>query len=382
MELKGISREQGALLYLTRCALRGEDAQMPEGVDMERLLALAKDQSMNALAAHPLRKALEAEAFLPWKKSMEKAMRKNILLDAERRSLCAEMEKRGIWYMCLKGSVLKDLYPTMDMRQMSDQDILYDEKRREEVRELFLARGYRQEEGKEDSHHDTYHKEPVYNIEMHHTLIEEGDDILMAKYYRDIKTRLIQDRPDGFAYHFTDEDFYVYMTAHAYRHYVERGIGIRALADIYVYDSKKPDLDWTYIEAECARLGMKDYEAVSRSLSRKLFADDAVPELTPQERDLLIYSFDAGTHGSEAGFINHELKQMGKGGRISFWTKVRFLFRRLFPSLEWMMQKNKKLRKHPWMIPFAWIGRLFRGAFRRRDHTVKELRYIMDTEEK
>lgn len=382
MELKGISRDQGALLYLTRCALREEDAQMPEGVDMERLLALAKDQSMNALAAHPLRKALEAEAFLPWKKSMEKAMRKNILLDAERRSLCAEMEKRGIWYMCLKGSVLKDLYPTMDMRQMSDQDILYDEKRREEVRELFLARGYRQEEGKEDSHHDTYHKEPVYNIEMHHTLIEEGDDILMAKYYRDIKSRLIQDRPDGFAYHFTDEDFYVYMTAHAYRHYVERGIGIRALADIYVYDSKKPDLDWTYIEAECARLGMKDYEAVSRSLSRKLFADDAVPELTPQERDLLIYSFDAGTHGSEAGFINHELKQMGKDGRISFWTKVRFLFRRLFPSPEWMMQKNKKLRKHPWMIPFAWIGRLFRGAFRRRDHTVKELRYIMDTEEK
>ncbi|MBQ9761966.1 MAG: nucleotidyltransferase family protein [Oscillospiraceae bacterium] len=383
MELKGVSREQWGLIYLTRCALRGEDAE-PEklaGLDLQRLLSLAKKHSMNAMAARPLRKVLDPETMLQWKKAMEKAMRKNILLDTERRILCAEMEVRGIWYMPLKGSILKDLYPTMDMRQMSDQDILYDASYREEICRMFLARGYTQE-GREDSHHDTYHKEPVYNIEMHHALIEEGDDIHMAKYYRNVKDRLIPDKPGGFGHHFTDEDFYVYMTAHAYRHYVERGIGIRALVDIHVYENKKPNLDWSYIEKECAKLRIDGYEKRSRILSRKLFGSEQIQELDEGDLDLLIYSFDAGTHGSEAGFIDHELKRMQKGGKISFWTKIRFLFRRLFPSPEWMMQKNKKLRQHPWMIPFAWIGRLFRGAFRRREHTVKELRYIMDTEEK
>lgn len=383
MDISGISREQGAFLYLTRCALRGETADMEklEGLDLERLLSLAKKHSMNAMAARPLYKSLEGEAMLQWKKAMERAMRKNILLDTERRAVCAEMEKRGIWYMPLKGSVLKDLYPSMDMRQMSDQDILYDATHREEVCEMFLARGYTQE-GREDSHHDTYHKEPVYNIEMHHTLIEEGDDIHMAKYYRNIKERLIADKPGGYGFHFADEDFYVYMTAHAYRHYVERGIGIRALVDIHVYESKKSGLDWAYIEAECDKLRIGEYERISRSLSRKLFGGETVPPLNEEELDLLLYSFDAGTHGSEAGFISHELKKLGKGEKASFWAKVRFLFRRLFPSPEWMMQKNKKLRKHPWMLPFAWIGRLFRGAFRRREHTVKELRYIMDSEDK
>lgn len=383
MEIKGISGEQGAFLYLIRCALRGENADMGEleGLDLGRLLSLAKNHSMNAMAARPLYKSLDGETQLRWKKDMERAMRKNILLDTERRAICAEMERRGIWYMPLKGSILKDLYPSMDMRQMSDQDILYDASRREEVSEMFLARGYTKE-GREDSHHDGYQKEPVYNIEMHHTLIEEGDDIRMAKYYRGIKERLIADKPGGYGFHFTDEDFYVYITAHAYRHYVERGIGIRALVDIHVYESKKPGLDWAYIEAECAKLRIDQYERISRSLSRKLFGGESVLPLNEEELDLLIYSFDAGTHGSEAGFISHELKKLGKGEKVSFWAKVRFLFRRLFPSPEWMMQKNKKLRKHPWMIPFAWIGRLFRGAFRRREHTVRELRYIMDSEEK
>ena len=54
-------------------------------------------------------------------------MRKALLFDAERKGILDFMEQRGIWYLPLKGVVLKDYYPAVGMRQMSDNDILYDE---------------------------------------------------------------------------------------------------------------------------------------------------------------------------------------------------------------------------------------------------------------
>ena len=56
----------------------------------------------------------------------EKASRKNIFLDAGRKKLFSFCEENGIWYMPLKGSVLKELYPDFSMRQMADNDILFD----------------------------------------------------------------------------------------------------------------------------------------------------------------------------------------------------------------------------------------------------------------
>ncbi len=37
----------------------------------------------------------------------KKSIRKNCLLDIERTSILADMEQHGIWYMPLKGSILK-----------------------------------------------------------------------------------------------------------------------------------------------------------------------------------------------------------------------------------------------------------------------------------
>lgn len=47
---------------------------------------------------------------LKWLDAKNKAVRKNMLLDAERHQLEKEFAEHGIWYMPLKGSILKDWY--------------------------------------------------------------------------------------------------------------------------------------------------------------------------------------------------------------------------------------------------------------------------------
>ena len=65
-----------------------------------------------------------------------------MLLDAEREQVFKEMDAAGIWHLPLKGSVLKSLYPKPWMRQMSDNDILFDPEYQSEVKDIMVKRGY------------------------------------------------------------------------------------------------------------------------------------------------------------------------------------------------------------------------------------------------
>src|SRR5574344_270797 len=71
-------------------------------------------------------KFAEYEIENKFKDSKNKGIRKIILLDTERTQIFNFMEKNQIWYMPLKGIILKNMYPKLGMRQMSDNDILFD----------------------------------------------------------------------------------------------------------------------------------------------------------------------------------------------------------------------------------------------------------------
>ena len=139
------------------------------------MLQTAKAHSVSAMVCMALEQTdtfrnAEESTRLKWIDAKNKAVRKNLLLDTERHQLEKEFAKNGIWYMPLKGSILKDWYPKFGMREMADNDILFDEKKRNDVKQIFQNRGYTVESyGK--INHDAYEKPPIYNFEMHVELI-------------------------------------------------------------------------------------------------------------------------------------------------------------------------------------------------------------------
>ena len=379
-----LSKTSLDVMYLAYCALNNQTPERSRLATMkpDDIYALAERHSLNSLLSFALEGVIPEQVVKPWIQSRQRGLRNNLLLDMEGKHVCQVMDEKGIWHMRLKGSVLKDLYPRMEMRQMTDQDILFDTTRRDDMRQYMLARGY-DPKGYNDTHHDIYHKAPVYNIELHHTLFELHCDLRLVNYYRDVKEERMLPNNDGTCgFHFSDEDFYIYMVAHAYKHYTDHGVGLRSLVDVYVFDSKKPDLDWAYIEAECAKLGMDTYERICRNAARKLFRDNTPETLTEEERDMVYFCTDSGTYGDEGGYIRHELKNLGaSGNKVTFGQKLRYLWKRTFPDAKWMRENDRMARKHPKLLLFAWIARLFRGIFKRGGHTTDELRYVMNTEE-
>ena len=209
------------IVYLCKCAVDGEkpDVQRIRS-SMEELYETAEEHMLTSAVGMALESSgIRKENFT---KAIAQAQRKNALLDADRIKVLAALEEAGIWYMPLKGAILKDMYPKYGMRQMADNDILVDPGRRADVREIMEKLGFTVKMY-EIKNHDVYYKEPVSNFEMHIYLINGRSNDQLLTYYLNIKDRLLKDKDNQYGYHFTDNDFYLFLMAHEYKHYVEGG---------------------------------------------------------------------------------------------------------------------------------------------------------------
>ena len=381
-----ITRTSEQLLYLMACALQGVSAR--EGVladaDLKQLLIMARKHSVASMVCMALEKtAIFANADEATKKhwidAKNKAIRKNMLLDAERHQLEKEFAEHGIWYMPLKGSILKDWYPKFGMREMADNDILFDASKRKEVKAIFQGRGYTVKEYNK-SNHDEYEKPPIYNFEMHVELYHKIYDTFNEKY-ADVKQRLIPDAEVPYRLHFTPEDFYVFVIAHAYKHYSSSGTGIRTLADIYIVNQKLGGtMNWEYVDSELRGLGIFSYERESRELAQKLFGIAELPteaNLSEAEQQMLAYYLGASTYGTiENRTLNQMQKLQPDGGAITAHTKRKYLLSRIFPGREWCKACAPTVYKYPVLLPFFWVWRLAVKGVKRRDIAKQELEAI------
>lgn len=314
-----------AMLYLSACAVN-ETVPDPKNIanaDLQKLFELCQYHSLTALVCT----ALES-AGIHDKKFMEvkaKAIRKNMLLDMEREKICGFLEQSGIWYMPLKGVILKEFYPQIGMRQMSDNDILFDESYRKNVMQFMKNRGYHLK-GDNGAHCDEWLKEPVYNFEMHMNLFVKNREVLYH-YYKNIKEKLMKADHKDYAYKFSDEDFYIYMTAHAYKHYSVGGTGLRSLLDFYVYLRKKESqLDWNYIAEEMEKLELSEFERKFRALAKRAFLPDFQPD--EAEHEILQFLMLSGTYGTQTNTIKSNIR------KINAENKCIYLLRRLFPDMK------------------------------------------------
>ncbi len=368
-----------ALLYLMRCALQGTAPKLIEGVDYEALYKLSVFHSVVAMAAMALESGVllteshaSPECIKKWKDAKVKAIRKNVLLDTEREQIFQYFEEQGIWYLPLKGSVLKDMYPRMGMRQMADNDILFDPAFQRQVKAYMESGGYQTVSFGIGSH-DVYEKPPVYNFEMHTALFNEYLFEEWAEYYENVKPRLKKDEANNFGYHFSNEDFYIYLLTHGYKHYSGSGTGIRFLADIYVFvREKKSVLNWEYISGELRTLNLYEFETVTRELAEKLFGVDG-NILTDEKRELLSCLMGAGAYGTIENRINRGMEQ-------TRWKKFQYLWKRAFPDKKFMQAYSPFCRKHIWAIPIFWIYRLLRAAVLRRNKIRRELGMVRKAE--
>lgn len=361
-----------------------------------RIYYIAKKHNLVSIMAQAMEKLgfeSDSDIWKRWLKEKNQLIYKSVLMDVEREAIQDFFEKNNIWYMLLKGMVIRKYYPAPEFREMADNDILFDNKYSKEVYEFMTARGYKSDDYNK-GYHDEYLKPPAYNFEMHRQLVSSKERPKWYEYYKDVKSILIKDTNENREtaansesnntsnqFYFSDNDFYVYFIVHTYKHFLNSGMGLRTVLDVYLYVSNLQEkLDFDYIEEQLKKLDAYDFEQTFRSIAFKMFDENLEDRkwwnsFDAKEQEMLSYILDAGTYGNLENSVAHKMGYT-KGEKKKTSDKAKYIFRRLFPSMDTIEEFFPFFYKHKWAIPFLYIYRIGKIPFARRKKVAGELKEV------
>lgn len=354
------------LIELLKCAVTGSKISEPDAdIDFEKIYKIAGKHNVQMTAYYGIKKlkySLPVEASAKWENMHLHGISRSIRQLAELQNICETFAKEKIVHMPLKGSLIKHMYPSPDMRNMADMDILIKPEDADRVYDIMLGMGYTCEM-KGNFHHDVYKKEPIYNIEVHVSLFDEADG-MWDSYYKDVLDRTSAGRNE-YERVLSHEDFYVYNIAHFAKHFQGGGSGIRSVMDIYIMNNAMPEMNMVYVYKQLEKLGLSDFYKKVTALEKYWFEDGRFSE---EIEETAKYVLSSGTYGTVYNSVKNEIN---KNGRFKgFWFNV-------FPPLERMKFTFPFLKKMPVFLPFCWVARWFFAIVTKPDKVLRKIKYVV-----
>lgn len=363
------------VIYLCSCVVNGEapDKERIDKVNLEHLYKAAEKHSLSAIVAYALESAgVFDHAFIQAK---AKAIRKVTVMEIDKELLFERFEQEEIWYLPLKGIVIKDLYPSIGLRQMADFDILYDVNYQKRVREIFTELGYTCQDFNHGDH-DVYFKQPVSNFEMHTSLFGLIRQKEIEDYYRDIRHLMQKDDNNAYGYHFSSTEFYVYIISHEFKHYTRGGTGLRSLLDSYVIWQRLGDeLDVDDIRTRTERLCITEFEQKNKKLALDLFSGSVLSE---EEQLMLEYVIGSGTYGNPKNDIDNKIDSLG-GGKIG---KRKYIISRIILPMDAVKYHYPFFYRHKLLLPGLFFYRLGRALTVNRKKTKAQLKILKENKKR
>ncbi|MBQ8440539.1 MAG: nucleotidyltransferase family protein [Clostridia bacterium] len=360
MELSGIAPEDAMVAEIT-----------PELI--QKLYVGAKTHDMGHMIGASLQKlGLLKEGdplFLEFRKKQFVAAARCQQTQFEFDRICGALEEGEIDHLPLKGSVIRPYYPDPAMRTSCDIDILI---RPEDLDRAVALLGEKLEyELKEKLPHDYSLLSPAkVHLELHFTLLSDEDSELVGQFQDATEKALacvweVSGPTKGYRYRreMPMDYYYAYLLAHAAKHVLVGGCGIRPFMDIWVirhcmgYDLKEA----APLVKAC---GLTSFAESAEALSEKWFSDRKENNETADE--LALYILQSGAYGNIKNKVAGE--QVVKGNRFVY------ILSRLFRPYSQMKYLYPVLHKWKILLPFFEVYRWFDIALgSRRGRIKKEL---------
>ncbi len=328
----------------------------PENISGELIYKLAVKNAVQGilyLAVQNGAVTLSAETESRLQKSYMAILAREATQQEEIEYIRNAFNKENIEFMFLKGTHLKSLYPTAEMRFMVDMDILVKECDMEKGGKLILDRGFTQEmnNGKDI----VLIKKPFLTIELHKMLFIE--DYFMHDYFEGVWNRT--ECVSGCEYKMPINDLYVYTLSHLAEHYLEAGSCFRPLMDLYLMEKSYADLDFDYINEQFKIIGIDKFAIKVRQLYKCAFdGAEYNDDLITMENYIV---FGAPVKNAE------EVSKIA----ITSKTKSQRFIEVVFPNLKHMKLKYSILEKLPFLLPVFWVIRFFEFILQ-KDKSIKK----------
>lgn len=377
------------LMSLFGAVATGAPVLLPEKeLNWRRMFALAEEQSVLTIFCRALRDnpqiAYPVDIARPY---MEKSFwlevkysdRFNAIV-----SLLNDMKQAGIASVVVKGFAVASCYAVPGCRISSDTDICVDPNLEEQACQFLKQRGFSVEPRWENGHHAVAKHPDLGVIEVHIRLYDElVEDVWFSK--ADPDTFIQQpyqqvDTPAGCYYTLGNTDHMLFIALHMVKHFIQSGMSLRMMMDVALfYAAHRDTLDlsrlWTVLrELKYDRLmssvlwAMVHYCGLDPAAFPELEADADLVEqiLTDLEKGGWLGNNDFNDRSEGWYEYNRQLIAKEKGKLYYWFYMLRWRYLKLgilFPGKDYMAREYPFVRKHGWLLPFAWIHRLFKKAF-------------------
>lgn len=284
-------------------------------------------------------------------------------------SIGKALEEKNIQYLVVKGIGISQTYPEPFTRMMGDHDILVKPKDFEKAKNILAQLKYFGEMNISTFKDVSLFKKGEKKIELHHALFDldiESFSVYFTEQLWENSMRL--ELSSGTIFVPNPEMHFRYIVLHMMRHLKVAGFGLKFLLDVkyfsmfYNIDLQK-ELEFFeeigYGEFYQAIVSLCHYETGMPVESVKWFfkRDAMVVQILAE------YLAEGGAFGKHSE--NHRINEHYNKYNDKFVgkNKMEILFRILFPPKEFIAIHYNYIIERQWLLPVAWVHRLFRMGF-------------------
>ena len=332
----------------------------------------------------------EATYSCPAAASMESEMRKEykqqtirlVMLQTIKTSeflrLLQYLQEAGVQPLVVKGIVCRSLYRNPDYRLSGDEDLLISPEQLEQCHQALQDYGMCLLDTSQDiysAYEMAYGKpgNPVY-IELHKSLFppESAAYGHLNAFFEDVQSRKISIKiGENSVMTMGYTDHLLYLICHAFKHFLHSGFGIRQVCDIVLFaNAYGKEIDWNQIVSRCREIHAELFCVALFKIGEKYL--DFLPEeacypqewqkMQVDEKLLLDDLLDAGIYGD--GTMSRKHSSNITLNAVSAQKKGKkagpLLLSTLFLPRESMEKQYPFLRKHPYLLPVAWVKRIMK----------------------
>ncbi len=311
--------------------------------------------------------------FQKEKRKAEKLTVSQARMTAEFLKLYCFLLKRNLHPIVMKGIISRNLYPEPEQRSSSDEDLFIPEEQFPLYHQAFTDYGLHIASENVEIEKDfeiSYCNDKIF-IELHKKPFPPESKVYgdLNRFFANINNKKITQKIYGVeisTIEYTDHLFY--QICHAYKHFLNCGIGIRLVSDLVLFSlTYKEQIDWRKITEQCRKIHAFDLCSALYRIGEKYLYPNCFPDSLKEiwhtseadELSLLEDIIAGGLYGtSNENRLHSANLTLYAAEKEATEVRSSAVFYALFPSFSSMRIRYPYLKKYPFLLPFAWLQRI------------------------
>ncbi|MGX7208650.1 nucleotidyltransferase domain-containing protein [Enterococcus innesii] len=339
-------------------------------IKWQEVFSFAKDHRLSSITFYALEELVKEKIveideglYEKWRMEREKQRVINLAQLYEIQKLEGIFEKQNIPYLLFKGSKIKELYPKSDMREMTDIDILLQNRDMKKTCEIFRNNDYMIDKEYPNGEIQAI-KKPFVLVELHDHLFFRSQE-KFYKYFKLLTDTMFESKQDKNELCWDKTDEYVYIFCHFYKHFSNRGAGIRYFVDLWLFKKKfSSEIDWIRVNSELQKLGLLTTYEECMAINDNWFKNG----IRSPNLELEKYIFSSGVYGTFDHFLDNNISRLG--------GTTKYIISRIFPAKNQMMHVYPEMNNSSIFLSYYWIKRWGQILMTRRERVTFEMKYV------